>query len=190
MALLRANQEIPLEVRIIKGSNTILLVDGEELMIDVGQTMLQRLGYRVMVCRSGQEAVNVITDIGNIIDTVILDLIMPGAARRSTALTRSIPGCRFYSPADMLSMDMRTKSCAEGATGSFKNHIIFLNFHKKSEKCWMNQKTRLNRSYPKVEYLYENRYKPLIVSILSLLLSELPRKKRIAAISTILIMQK
>lgn len=73
-----ANQEIPMEGRIIKGSDTILLVDDEELIIDVGQTMLQRLGYRVMVCRSGQEAVNVITDIGNIIDMVILDLIMPG----------------------------------------------------------------------------------------------------------------
>ena len=30
----------------------------------------------------------------------------------------------------------------------------------------MIQKARLYRSYPKVEYLYENRYKPLIVSFL------------------------
>jgi CheY-like chemotaxis protein len=73
-----AHREVPLEDGLIKGSATILLVDDEELIIEVGQAMLARLGYRVVVCRGGQEAVNVISDIGNIIDMVILDLIMPG----------------------------------------------------------------------------------------------------------------
>ena len=73
-----ANRKISMEGRLVKGSATILLVDDEEFIIDVGQAMLARLGYRVMVCRGGQEAVNVITDIGNIIDMVILDMIMPG----------------------------------------------------------------------------------------------------------------
>lgn len=40
--------------------------------------MLERLGYRVIVSRSGQEAVKVISDMGSEIDLVILDLIMPG----------------------------------------------------------------------------------------------------------------
>jgi PAS domain S-box-containing protein len=74
----KTHREVPLEQGLIRGSATILLVDDEELIIDVCQAMLERLGYRVMVCRGGQEAVNVITDIGNIIDMVILDMIMPG----------------------------------------------------------------------------------------------------------------
>jgi PAS domain S-box-containing protein len=73
-----SHREVPIERGIIKGSATILLVDDEELIINVGQAMLERLGYRVMVCRGGQEAVKAITDIGNEIDLVILDMIMPG----------------------------------------------------------------------------------------------------------------
>jgi signal transduction histidine kinase/ActR/RegA family two-component response regulator len=73
-----AHREVPIEGGLIKGSATILLVDDEELIIDVGQAMLERLGYRVMVCRGGQEAVKEITDMGNKIDLVILDMVMPG----------------------------------------------------------------------------------------------------------------
>lgn len=73
-----AHREVPIEGGLIKGSATILLVDDEELIIDVGQAMLERLGYRVMVCRGGQEAVKEITDMGNEIDLVILDMVMPG----------------------------------------------------------------------------------------------------------------
>ena len=70
--------EVPLEGGLIKGSATILLVDDEDLIIDVGQSMLERLGYRVLVCREGLEGVKVITDMGAEIDLVILDMIMPG----------------------------------------------------------------------------------------------------------------
>ena len=71
-------RRFPWKIGLIKGSATILLVDDEEMIIDVGQAMLERLGYRVMVCRGGQEAVQAITNMGNEIDLVILDMIMPG----------------------------------------------------------------------------------------------------------------
>ncbi|MDO9110316.1 MAG: response regulator, partial [Desulfatirhabdiaceae bacterium] len=73
-----AHREVPIEGGLIKGSATILLVDDEELIIDVGQAMLERLGYRIVVCREGREAVKVVTDMGDEIDLVILDMIMPG----------------------------------------------------------------------------------------------------------------
>ena len=60
------------------GSSTILLVDDEDMIIDVGQAILERLGYKVFVARGGQEAIDVITKIGDRIDMVILDLDMPG----------------------------------------------------------------------------------------------------------------
>ena len=40
--------------------------------------MLQELGYRVVISKSGSEAIEKIKDFGNGIDLVILDLIMPG----------------------------------------------------------------------------------------------------------------
>ena len=73
-----AHREVPLEGGLIKGSATILLVDDEELIIDVGQAILEKLGYRVVVSRGGQEAIQMITDRGAEINLVILDMIMPG----------------------------------------------------------------------------------------------------------------
>ncbi|MGB5424349.1 MAG: PAS domain S-box protein [Desulfobacterales bacterium] len=71
-------QEIATEGEILKGSETILLVDDEDIIIDVGQAMLKELGYRVVISKSGSEAIEKITDFGNEIDLVIIDLIMPG----------------------------------------------------------------------------------------------------------------
>jgi len=68
----------PVKDNLIEGSETILLVDDEDMIIDVGMAMLEKLGYRVLVCWSGQEAINKIMTEGNNIDLVILDLIMPG----------------------------------------------------------------------------------------------------------------
>lgn len=61
-----------------KGSETILLVDDEQLIIDVGQAILEKLGYRVLIGKGGQEAVKILYNTGETIDLVILDMIMPG----------------------------------------------------------------------------------------------------------------
>ena len=60
------------------GSETILLVDDEEMIIEVGQAMLKHLGYRVRVARGGKEAVKTVRERGAEIDLVLLDMIMPG----------------------------------------------------------------------------------------------------------------
>jgi signal transduction histidine kinase/CheY-like chemotaxis protein len=59
------------------GQATILLVDDEAMIIDVGQKMLERLGYRVLIARSGDEAINVFEKRRNKIALVILDMVMP-----------------------------------------------------------------------------------------------------------------
>jgi len=63
---------------IIRGSETILLVDDEDIMIDVGKPMLEKLGYGVIVAKGGEKAVDAVSETGDNIDLVILDLIMPG----------------------------------------------------------------------------------------------------------------
>jgi PAS domain S-box-containing protein len=61
----------------IRGSETILLVDDEELILNVGQALLNTLGYKVIVARGGEEAVEYMKEKGQEIDLIILDMIMP-----------------------------------------------------------------------------------------------------------------
>ncbi len=71
-------QDLSPEHRLLRGAETILVVDDEEIIIDVSRDMLERLGYRVKACRGGQEAIDTVADSADAIDLVILDLIMPG----------------------------------------------------------------------------------------------------------------
>jgi PAS domain S-box-containing protein len=59
------------------GSETILLVDDEQMVISVGREMLQHLGYQVITAQNGQEALDVVLAQGDRLDLVILDMIMP-----------------------------------------------------------------------------------------------------------------
>ena len=60
------------------GTGTILLVDDEELVLDVGKELLEEIGYTVVPARSGKEALEIYRARGPEVDLVILDLIMPG----------------------------------------------------------------------------------------------------------------
>lgn len=59
------------------GSGTILLVDDEEIVLEVGMQMLQAMGYTVLGAASGTEAIRIFQEKAGTIDLVILDLIMP-----------------------------------------------------------------------------------------------------------------
>ena len=59
------------------GSETILLVDDEKYIIDVGEMMLKGLGYTILTANSGQMAINVFDKNRDNIDLVVLDLVMP-----------------------------------------------------------------------------------------------------------------
>ena len=73
-----AVSDIPTDNKIIKGSETVLLVDDEDMIIEVGQALLERLGYRVIAVKSGEDAVEAVQRMGSEIDLVLLDMIMPG----------------------------------------------------------------------------------------------------------------
>jgi two-component system cell cycle sensor histidine kinase/response regulator CckA len=63
--------------QIRKGTETILLVDDEKMILDVGRQMLEKVGYRVLTSQSGEEALDVYAHFRQRIDLVILDMIMP-----------------------------------------------------------------------------------------------------------------
>lgn len=59
-------------------SATILLVDDEEMITEVGKALLEKLGYRVVAVNGGEQAVEAVRERGREIDLVVLDMIMPG----------------------------------------------------------------------------------------------------------------
>ena len=66
------------------GKGTILVVDDEEMVLDIGTEMIRRMGYRTESARTGDEALSICRDNPNGIDLVVLDLIMPGISGSET----------------------------------------------------------------------------------------------------------
>ncbi len=73
-----AHQEAPTSEELINGTEKLLLVDDESMILEVGQAMLAKLGYQVLIADSGQKALEVIHEKGDEIGLIILDLVMPG----------------------------------------------------------------------------------------------------------------
>jgi PAS domain S-box-containing protein len=61
-----------------RGTETILLVDDEETVLDAGVEGLKQLGYKALSARNGQEAIEVYARNKSEIDLVIIDLFLPG----------------------------------------------------------------------------------------------------------------
>jgi two-component system cell cycle sensor histidine kinase/response regulator CckA len=77
-------EEKKLPERILEGTETVLLVDDEDIIIDVGGKLLNRMGYKVLTARSGKEAIEIYEKNKAGIDIVILDMIMPGMGGAET----------------------------------------------------------------------------------------------------------
>jgi PAS domain S-box-containing protein len=69
--------DIPSDGKITKGSETVLLVDDEDMIIKVGRALLEKLGYRVLTANSGDDAVEIVHRLGSEIDLALLDMVMP-----------------------------------------------------------------------------------------------------------------
>jgi nitrogen-specific signal transduction histidine kinase/CheY-like chemotaxis protein len=68
----------PVAPAVRRGRETVLLIDDEEMIIDVGCGLLQELGYTVIPARSGQEALDIYRERHAGIDIIVMDMIMPG----------------------------------------------------------------------------------------------------------------
>ena len=64
--------------KIERGHETLLLLDDEAMILDVGQEILKELGYAVLIARGGKEAIEIYEENKDTVDVVILDMIMPG----------------------------------------------------------------------------------------------------------------
>ena len=72
-----AIDEKKLAGEILKWSETVLVVDDEDMIIATYQNILKRLAYNVLSAGGGKEAIQVYKENKEKIDMVILDMIMP-----------------------------------------------------------------------------------------------------------------
>ena len=77
-------QEEEFAEQLSQGSETVLLIDDEEMIVDVGRQMLEKLGYKVLTAKNGKEAIEIYQKNKEKVDIVILDVIMPGLSGGET----------------------------------------------------------------------------------------------------------
>lgn len=73
----KADKSVESKEEIAKGSGMILLIDDEPLIIAVGEKLLTRLGYNVLIASGGKEGVSIYRENKDAVDLVILDMVMP-----------------------------------------------------------------------------------------------------------------
>jgi len=73
----QAVKEKEIDEELVSGTETILFVDDEDMIIEVAQGVVESLGYNVLTARGGKEAIEVYKNNQHKIDMVILDMIMP-----------------------------------------------------------------------------------------------------------------
>lgn len=66
----------------LNGNQTVLIVDDEDLLLTMGQTVLSAFGYRVLTASSGQKALEILEQPSAPVDLVVTDLVMPSMSGR------------------------------------------------------------------------------------------------------------
>jgi len=61
----------------LRGDQTVLIVDDEDLVLSLGQTILSSYGYNVLTAGSGREAIEIITQHDAEVHLMVTDLVMP-----------------------------------------------------------------------------------------------------------------
>ena len=69
---------------ILRGEETILLVDDADMVLEVGKDILEALGYTVLLARRGKEAIEIYKNHTEEIAMIILDIVMPGMGGAET----------------------------------------------------------------------------------------------------------
>jgi two-component system cell cycle sensor histidine kinase/response regulator CckA len=81
----------------LKGAETILMVDDEDLLLTMGQAIMSAFGYKVITANSGQKALEILAKNEPPIDLLITDLVMPGMSGRELVeqARKTVPDLRI-----------------------------------------------------------------------------------------------
>jgi len=66
-----------LTAELLRAKETVFLIDDDDMIVDVGEHILNNSGYDVVSAKSGKEAIEVYKENHSRIDMVILDMILP-----------------------------------------------------------------------------------------------------------------
>ncbi|HHO75520.1 MAG TPA: PAS domain S-box protein [Deltaproteobacteria bacterium] len=90
------SEENPITPRFVEGSGTVLIVDDEDMILDIGKEIIERMGYTVITAKGGKAALKTYRENHSSIDLVILDMIMPDLTGGETydALKEIDPGVK------------------------------------------------------------------------------------------------
>ena len=72
-----AEKQKAAKAEITTGSGTILMIEDEDVVIEVTQAILEMLGYRVMVAKTGKDAIHIAETYDGQIDLALLDIKLP-----------------------------------------------------------------------------------------------------------------
>jgi two-component system cell cycle sensor histidine kinase/response regulator CckA len=104
---------------VLRGTETILLVDDEDVVLDVNREILENQGYTVIMARNGKEALEIYRHRRDEIALVLLDMVMPGINGEETfgLLRRIDPDVKVilasgYSTIGQIRNMMRNGCCA------------------------------------------------------------------------------
>ncbi len=113
-------EEDPVAEDLKGGSETILLVDDEESLRDLGKDLLERFGYTIITATDGERAVETWKEKGADIALVILDLVMPrmGGKQCLEVLLGMDPGMKVII-ASGFTVDGRTKEVVDAGARGF-----------------------------------------------------------------------
>jgi two-component system cell cycle sensor histidine kinase/response regulator CckA len=101
------------------GTQTILLVDDDDRVREVGREMMEMAGYTVLTACNGEEALERYAALRDEIDVVILDLIMPGMGgkRCLEELLRIDPHVRVVLASGFTSIGLANEHDGSGKSG-------------------------------------------------------------------------
>ena len=98
---------------IIKGIESVLLVDDEDQILDVERDILSSLGYTVLVATNGNQAIKLYETNQNKIDIVLLDMVMPGMG-----------GGEIYDALRKIKPDVKVLLCSGYSEGGQASEIL------------------------------------------------------------------
>jgi len=139
----------------------ILIVDDEEVLRDVLETVLRREGFDVALAASGEEALSVL-DEDDAVDLVILDVMLPGISGIDTlrAIRISNPTLPVIVITAFSSIDGAIEAMKHGAfhyiPKPFKNEEVVLTVNKALEQRRLSSENERLKAELAEKYAYSN----------------------------------
>lgn len=103
----------------LSGSETVLIVDDEPIIRQMVMQVLKASGYQVICAATGFEAIDHVRELGDRLDLVFLDMVMPEIDGEETfyAIHKQLPDLPILLTSGFVKDDKRERLLAAGAVG-------------------------------------------------------------------------